>query len=221
MRGVNYPFAWSAAAGLAIVATLVMSPPAAAQQMTSDGCMRLLGSVACPGFSNAWINPANVSQAFPFFTDVSSVGAFDAAFFNYISSQDGYRRTKFGEQLACTGDVSQTTIRYQRTVLCSQLVNEHWSQICTQHYNASSVATGPRMVCQNSCELFAYNENDIVQNQTYCPLVGGTAADYRQGNLTKGEFPAPTRVATASSPAPCRTSTDSHHAAACRLCSMH
>lgn len=169
---------------LLAVATLVAAPLAAAQQMTSDGCMRLLGSVACPGFSNAWINPSNVSQAFPFFTGVNTVGAFDAAFFNYISSADGYRRTKFGEQLACS-NASQATIRYQRTVLCSQLVNEHWSQVCTELYNASSVAMGPRMICQNDCEQFAFSENAIVQNATYCPgpdLTGG----FRQGNLTKG-----------------------------------
>ncbi len=103
---------------------LVLALAAGAQAQTVvNGCLRLEGSVACPGFNNAWLSPGNLSNAFPFMADVSDVASFDAGALNYFSDPnqcacrmqggiepdgaDGCeatadRQTKFVNQLGCT-----------------------------------------------------------------------------------------------------------------------
>ena len=110
------------------------STPSSAQTITSEGCLRLSGSNACPGFSTAYVHPSNLSNAFPFFEDVTDVPSFDAGVFRYLSDPDQYRQTKFVGQLGCSNSTG-TTLRYARTVLCSSWVNSRWSINCFDLYS--------------------------------------------------------------------------------------
>jgi hypothetical protein len=117
------------------------SNPTLAQTITPDGCLRLSGSNACPGFSTAYVHPSNLSNAFPFFSDVTDVPSFDAGVFRYLSDPNQYRETKFVEQLGCSNS-SGTTLRYARTVLCSSWVNSRWSVNCFDLYSESRAGHG-------------------------------------------------------------------------------
>nr|XP_019007710.1 uncharacterized protein I206_07344 [Kwoniella pini CBS 10737]OCF46491.1 hypothetical protein I206_07344 [Kwoniella pini CBS 10737] len=142
-----------------------------AQQLQGD-CLRLLGSVVCPAYQYAYINPSNLSLAYPFFADVNSVASFDSAALSYFSNPFQYTNTKFGtSELGCS-NASDATIRWEKTVLCSQWVNEQWSLGCTALYTTSM-----KMVCQQTCLQFSASENSIVNSTEYCPgtdLTGGT-----------------------------------------------
>jgi hypothetical protein len=165
------------------------STPSSAQTVTSEGCLLLSGSNACPGFSTAYVHPSNLSNAFPFFEDVTDVPSFDAGVFRYLSDPDQYRQTKFVGQLGCSNSTG-TTLRYARTVLCSSWVNSRWSINCFDLYSElrsgcgynesfldveadhsvlpssdqSNVATGPKMICQDSCIAMSEDEQRIVDN---------------------------------------------------------
>ncbi len=65
---------------------LLLLVPSALSQTVLDGCIRLQGSVACPGFSQAWIQASNLSNAFPFFDGVTDVASFDAGALAYFSN---------------------------------------------------------------------------------------------------------------------------------------
>ena len=128
--------------------------PVQSQTTTSNGCLRLSGSTACPGFSTAWVHPQNLSNAFPFFAEVDSVASFDAGVFRYLSDPDQYRQTKFVNQLGCTNS-SLTVLRYSRTMLCSSWVNSRWSVECfdlygeyTDRHESSSADTMAHPTCR-------------------------------------------------------------------------
>ncbi|RXK37045.1 hypothetical protein M231_05704 [Tremella mesenterica] len=155
-----------------------------AQEM-ENGCLRLIGSVACPGFSFAYLSPGNLSNAFPFFSKVTSVSTFDAAALAYLSDPYQYTKTKIVEQLGC-GNVSTSTevIRWERTVLCSQWVNEKWSVECKELYDNSSNATSPKMVCQETCLQFSSSEASLITDTSFCPGLDQTNGA-RQATLMK------------------------------------
>lgn len=125
-----------------LLLTSQLTHPAVSQTSNPNGCLRLSGSTACPGFSSAWVHPANLSNAFPFFEDVDSVASFDAGVFRYLSDPDQYRQTKFVEQLGCTNS-SLTMLRYARTMLCSSWVNSRWSIECFDLYGKFQLGTTP------------------------------------------------------------------------------
>jgi hypothetical protein len=116
----------------------------------------------------AYLSPSNLSNAFPFFADVTDVSSFDAAALNYFSDPYQFKTTKFTDQLGCT-NASSATIRYQRTVLCSMWVNEQWSAQCLANYNGTSAATSQKMVCQQTCLQYSASESQIVNNTAFCP----------------------------------------------------
>nr|XP_019050962.1 hypothetical protein I302_01405 [Kwoniella bestiolae CBS 10118]OCF29892.1 hypothetical protein I302_01405 [Kwoniella bestiolae CBS 10118] len=154
-----------------------------AQQLQGD-CLRLLGSVVCPAYQYAYINPSNLSIAFPFFSSVNSVASFDSAAIAYFSNPYQYTNTKFGnEQLGCS-NATDAVLRWERTVLCSQWVNEKWSLGCTALYNSSTAATSMKMVCQSTCLQFSASEHSIVNSTTYCPGSDLTSGA-RDATLTK------------------------------------
>lgn len=64
---------------------LSLAPPLDSAMSSSQGCLRLLGSSACPAFEGAYVNPSNLSSAFPWMAGISSVAAFDAAVFDYFA----------------------------------------------------------------------------------------------------------------------------------------
>ncbi|WRT70939.1 uncharacterized protein IL334_007938 [Kwoniella shivajii] len=153
---------------LGLVGILFSGTEIRAQQI-QDGCLRLLGSVACPAYQYAYLNPANLSNAFPFFTNVNSVATFDAAALAYFSNPYQFTNTKFGnDQLGCS-NASQATIRWERTVLCSMWVNEMYSLSCTALYNSSTAATSMKMVCQSTCLEYSSSEYSIVNSSSFCP----------------------------------------------------
>ncbi|WWD20911.1 hypothetical protein CI109_105389 [Kwoniella shandongensis] len=153
-------------------------------QQIQGGCLRLLGSLACPAYQYAYLSPGNLSNAFPFFSSVTDVASFDVAALNYFVNQYQFTTTKFGEgQLGCT-NASNAVLRWERTVLCSQWVNEQWSIECTALYNSSSAATSMKMVCQNTCLEYSANEHQVVNDTRFCPgpdLTNGA----RDAQLTK------------------------------------
>lgn len=88
--------------------------------------------------ASAYLSPGNLSNAFPFFADVTDVASFDSGAFGYFSNPYQYQTTKFADELGCTNATSNdAVIRWQRTVLCSQWVNEKWSIDCTNLYSGS------------------------------------------------------------------------------------
>ncbi|KAK8850747.1 hypothetical protein IAR55_004667 [Kwoniella newhampshirensis] len=138
-------------------------------QQIQGGCLRLLGSLACPAYQYAYLSPGNLSNAFPFFAGVTDVASFDVAALNYFVNPFQFTTTKFGDnQLGCS-NASTAVLRWERTVLCSQWVNEQWSVECTALYNSSSAATSMKMVCQNTCLEYSANEHEIVNSTEYCP----------------------------------------------------
>ncbi|KAK6906489.1 hypothetical protein I203_100474 [Kwoniella mangroviensis CBS 8507] len=168
---------------LVLLALLSLSAGSNAQQLQGD-CLRLLGSVVCPAYQYAYINPSNLSLAFPFFASVNSVASFDSAALAYFSNPFQYTNTKFGnEQLGCS-NATDAVIRWERTVLCSQWVNERWSLGCTELYNSSTAATSMKMVCQSTCLQFSASEHSIVNSTTYCPGTDLTSGS-RDATLTK------------------------------------
>ena len=82
----------------------------------------------------AYLNPSNLTNAFPFFGGVHDVASFDAGALDYFSDVHEFKTTKFIEQLSCY-NASTAVIRWERTVLCSMWVNEHWSLQCLGLYS--------------------------------------------------------------------------------------
>jgi len=151
-----------------VVLGLLLGGLVGAQDVDGNGCLRLLGSVACPGFQYAYLSPSNLSNAFPFFSSVSSVSTFDVAALNYFTNPDQFETTKFLDQLGCS-NASSAVIRYERTVLCSMWVNEKWSEQCLANYNGTTAATSQKMVCQDTCLTYSASEKAITNSSTYCP----------------------------------------------------
>ncbi|WWC64969.1 uncharacterized protein I303_107583 [Kwoniella dejecticola CBS 10117] len=153
------------------------------QQLQGD-CLRLLGSLVCPAYQYAWINPSNLSLAYPFFANVNSVASFDSAALAYFSNPYQYTNTKFRSQELGCSNASEATIRWEKTVLCSQWVNEKWSLGCTALNNGTTAATSMKMVCQQTCLQFSASETAIVNSTEYCPGTDLTAGT-REATLTK------------------------------------
>ncbi|ORY26810.1 hypothetical protein BCR39DRAFT_448703, partial [Naematelia encephala] len=148
-----------------------------------NGCLRLIGSVACPGFSYAYLNPGNLSNAFPFFAGVKDVASFDAGALDYFSNQFEFQTTKFIDELGCS-NATNAVIRWERTVLCSSWVNEMWSTACLANYNGSAAATSQKMVCQSTCLEYSASEVNIVNSTMFCPGTDNTNGN-RSYNLNK------------------------------------
>lgn len=96
--------------------------------------------------SYAYISPSNLSNAFPFFSAVTDVASFDTNALEYFSNPFEFQTTKFGTgELGCTGVPGNASvrpvIRYERTVLCSQWVNEVWSSQCLAFYSGSTFSS--------------------------------------------------------------------------------
>jgi hypothetical protein len=90
----------------------------------------------------AYLSPQNLSNAFPFFSGVSSVSTFDVAALNYFTNPEQFETTKFTNQLGCS-NASNAVIRYERTVLCSMWVNEMWSAQCLANYSGFFLSRVP------------------------------------------------------------------------------
>lgn len=60
-----------------------------AQVMKPDGCLLLSGTITCPPWNTAWVNPSElVNAGYPEFANVTDLASFDAAAVSYIGSRD-------------------------------------------------------------------------------------------------------------------------------------
>ncbi|CAD6974153.1 unnamed protein product [Tilletia controversa] len=155
-----------------------------AQANDDAQCVSLRGSSSCPAFQDAYINPTNLSQAWPWFTAVNDVATFDQQFELYFTDPNRYHQTKFERQLQCNSTAAQnTTLQYQRTILCGQFSQISYSVSCNLKNRAN-----PIMVCQDTCLQYAQTENVLVANPQICPpanqltLVQNTTREF---NLNK------------------------------------
>jgi hypothetical protein len=82
----------------------------------------------------AYVNPSNLSNAWPWLAGVTTVSQFDVAVLNYFTDANQWQQTKFVNQLGCS-NATGTVIQYQRSRLCSNWVNSIWGRECTARYS--------------------------------------------------------------------------------------
>ncbi|PWN51172.1 hypothetical protein IE53DRAFT_61832 [Violaceomyces palustris] len=147
----------------AAVLFILASTDSALAQASSQ-CISLRGSQQCPSFQDAFINPTNLSNAWPWFSAVTDVHSFDEQFERYFNDENRFHKTKFNDQLQCnTTNAERTTLQWQKTIYCSQFSQISYSAQCN-----SQNAAVPIMVCQQTCIEYAETERDIVQNPRIC-----------------------------------------------------
>lgn len=57
--------------------------------MKPDGCLLLSGTITCPPWNTAWVNPNElVNAGYPEFANVTDLASFDAAAVSYIGNRD-------------------------------------------------------------------------------------------------------------------------------------
>lgn len=65
----------------------VLAGPGWAQVMKPDGCLLLSGTITCPPWNTAWVNPMElVNAGYPEFANVTDLASFDAAAVSYIGN---------------------------------------------------------------------------------------------------------------------------------------
>lgn len=145
----------------AALAVVALSSSVMAQSSTSSAnCLSLKGSTQCPSFQDAWVNPQNLSQAWPWFTAVTDVASFDEQFSLYFSDPTRFHATKLNRQLQCNTTAAQnTTLQYQRTILCGEFSQISYSAGCNRANRADAI-----MVCQDTCLQYAGTEAALVAN---------------------------------------------------------
>jgi len=172
---------------IALGTAAFLSQPTLGQGTTAGDdsqCVSLRGSQACPAFQDAYVNPQNLSTAWPWFTAVSDVTTFDQQFELYFTDPNRYHQTKFQRQLQCNSTAAQnTTLQYQRTILCGQFSQISYSASCNIRNRAD-----PIMVCQDTCLQYAGTEGSIVSNPQICTpdnLLSVSQNNTRYFNLNK------------------------------------
>jgi hypothetical protein len=127
----------------ALVAALAVLSVGIAQAQTTN-CISLQGSTQCPSFQDAYVNPTNLTSAWPWFADVTDVTTFDQQFAQYFTDPTRFIATKFNNQLECNMTaVDNTTLQWERTILCGQFSQISYSAQCNVDNRAI-----PIMVCQ-------------------------------------------------------------------------
>lgn len=87
-------------------------------------CVSLQGSQMCRAFASNYINPQNLSRAWPFFENVYDVSSFDSQFSQYLSSSGQFQRTKIQNELQCYGSNPGLTLQYAQTFLCGEFTGK-------------------------------------------------------------------------------------------------
>ncbi|PWN31618.1 uncharacterized protein FA14DRAFT_91499 [Meira miltonrushii] len=165
----------------AIVAIATLIPSISAQSRPA-GCISLQGSKQCPAFQDQYINPQNLSGAWPWMAQVSDVTSFDDQFSQYWTDPTRFTRTKINIGLQCnrTGSAN-VTLQYERTVYCAEFTQISYSAQC-------NAGTQAKMVCQNTCRQYAASEQAIVANPAICAPTSILTAQHnatRSQTLTK------------------------------------
>ncbi|UZJ55464.1 hypothetical protein CBS101457_004784 [Exobasidium rhododendri] len=155
-----------------------------AEAQTSAGCVSLQGSTQCPSFQDAYVNPTNLTGSWPWFSAVTNVTTFDQQFALYFTDPTRFTATKFNTQLQCNrAAVDNTTLQWERTILCGQFSQISYSAQC----NIANQAN-PIMVCQDTCVQYSDSENSIVGNEQICTADAQLSAAnlaIRNATLTK------------------------------------
>jgi hypothetical protein len=150
------------AAGVAVVALL---PSITAQNAAAlpAGCVSLQGSKQCPSFEKAYINPSNLTRAWPWMSAVSDVNTFDEQFALYWTDPNRFHLSKISSGLQCnrTG-AANYTLQYERTLYCGQFTQISYSAACNANVEP------PITVCQSTCETYADSEATLVANTQAC-----------------------------------------------------
>lgn len=165
----------------AIVAIATLLPSISAQSRPSS-CISLQGSKECPAFQDQYINPQNLSSAWPWMAQVNDVASFDDQFSQYWTDPTRFRRTKINIGLQCnrTGSAN-VTLQYERTVFCAQFTQISYSAQC-------NAGTQAKMVCQNTCTQYSASQQAIVANPGICAPTNILTAQHnatRSQTLTK------------------------------------
>ena len=148
------------AAALALSSTTTSTGVMAQSSTGSASCLSLKGSSQCPSFQDAWVNPQNLSTAWPWFSAVTDVQSFDEQFSLYFSDPTRFTATKFNKQLQCNRTGAQNaTLQYQRTILCGEFSQISYSAGCNRDNRADAI-----MVCQDTCLQYAGTEAALVAN---------------------------------------------------------
>jgi len=141
----------STSKALALSAALV----GLASAQTTD-CVSLKGSAQCPSFQDAYINPTNLSSSWPWMTSVTDVTSFDEQFALYFTDPTRFTQTKFVNELQCNETAAQnTTLQWERTILCGQFSQISYSAQCNVQNQANFI-----MVCQSEFSSVS-NDDDL------------------------------------------------------------
>ncbi|KDN53096.1 hypothetical protein K437DRAFT_266030 [Tilletiaria anomala UBC 951] len=155
-------------------------------QQSNEGqtCVSLKGSQQCPSFQDAYINPQNLSEAWPWISGVTDVQSFDEQFDQYFSDPTRYHATKFQRQLQCNStNANNAALQYQRTILCGQFSQISYSAGC----NIANKAD-PIMVCRDTCFQYSNSESSLINNPQICSpndALTSTQKQTRTYNLRK------------------------------------
>ena len=77
----------------------------------------------CPAYQSLSINPANLTQAWPFFAGVFDVATFDAAFSAYLAPGGAFAKQKQKVELGCANYGADFVIQWQRSFLVRSLLD--------------------------------------------------------------------------------------------------
>ncbi|KAN0064986.1 hypothetical protein ACQY0O_002044 [Thecaphora frezii] len=153
-----------------------------ASAQSTDSCISLKGSAACPSFQDAYINPSKLGEQWKFFSNVTDVASFDARFQSYLVSNDGYYTDAIANGLQCHTETSRNvTLQWQKTVYCSRFAELSYDAGCSGENEAR-----PPPVCQETCSDFVASEHQVLEYNGYCAAEGAltpTQSAIRQQTL--------------------------------------
>ncbi|KAI9283657.1 hypothetical protein BC943DRAFT_327437 [Umbelopsis sp. AD052] len=145
-----------------LVAIVMLSAswlPSLITAQTTQPCMNLQSSQACPAYQQYYVNiPANTTN-YPWLATVSDVPGFDQALFQYANSTQNYLQS-----LGCTNGAYPTYIpyaRYSLSMLCEQIIQD--SQDCNAINN---LYPGP--LCSDTCMSYVASVAQITSNTSLC-----------------------------------------------------
>ena len=148
---------------LSVVAGILVSQQSHVVAQDSNSCISLRDSTQCPGFQNAYVNPSNLSDDYPFFNDVNSRESFDAQFEEYMNNTQEYREEKISIGLQCNRTGSDTiAVQWERTFLCSLFSERSFNSDC------ASGQEKPLLACQDTCDQHSQSQQEIVDNAQIC-----------------------------------------------------
>lgn len=149
-------------AAVAAIVAIASNVTTIVAQSRPAGCLSLKGSKQCPSFQDAYINPQNLSRAWPWMSQVNDVDSFDQQFAQYWTDPFRFEKSKIHQGLQCnrTGSAN-LTLQWERTVYCGQFTQISYSAAC-------NVGLEPLMLCRSTCEDYSASQRAVVANPRIC-----------------------------------------------------